>query len=184
MDGNSLTLDDAEKERLLINANDSGLVKSADRPPRSGPELNPEIKRITNNVSNFFGNIFKEVKSFSTVTTDELVANMGSPSPTAPIATPAGQCPPGQLYNSQQQREYQRNFTTESEPDNQEEFELQLALALSLSEDTSGPTHPSQPPLLDDLQGGEVPLVRTESPGKRIAIKLAKKAESVASSSK
>ncbi|KAI8910239.1 hypothetical protein EDD86DRAFT_246628 [Gorgonomyces haynaldii] len=42
--------------------------------------VNPEMSRITNQVSGFFSNLFKEVKTLGSQAADEIVANLSTPS--------------------------------------------------------------------------------------------------------
>jgi hypothetical protein len=129
----SLTLNAQERQK-------HGLIPEKPRIQTSGA-TNPELKKITNQVSGFFGNLFKEVKSFGSHAADEIVANLSTPSPAAQTTLVAS--PPGQLPQSAQSAYPSREGTSANlgspttDIAQQEEFELQLALALSLSEGPS-----------------------------------------------
>lgn len=115
-------------------------------------ELNPEFKKI----SDFFGNIYKEVKSLgsSSHVTDDIIANLNVPSAVA--ATPA------RLRHESEQS---------VEEVQQEEFELQLAMALSLSEEQATQNSKTGVTFVDQ----EVPPI---SPSTRLAMKFANKGKS------
>lgn len=142
----SLTLNEQEKVHY-------GIPITPSRP--SLPEaFNPEFKKVTNQVTGFFNNIFKEVRLFGSHAADDIVANIGTPSPiagSAAISSPSRDTPSHQLQKKQS--------------DQQEDFELQLALALSLSENQ---------PTMDEYLETEI------SVGNALEVTIPKHAESPA----
>ena len=101
----SLTLSNEEKEKLGI----ADAKKST---------LNPDLSKVTSQVSGFFSNLFKEVKSMSSQAADDIVANLSQSTPTSSVQPSA----PAVAYRQN------------ADQLQQEEYELQLAMALSLSQ--------------------------------------------------
>ncbi|KAI8929964.1 hypothetical protein BC831DRAFT_441745 [Entophlyctis helioformis] len=166
MTGKSLTLTDAEKQRLGMDGSQSAQGSQTRLNGSNAPNTTGgagELNRIAGQVSNFFGKIFTEVKTISTQAADEIagfVASSDSPTTTTSAATSAATTTtmsaagtPASAYPATTpDASIAKNGITSMAASpairtmaDQEEFELQLALALSLSESGAQATKDAAP---------------------------------------
>ena len=93
--------------------------------------VKPDVNKFANQVSEFFGTFFREVKTSA----DEFASQMFNDSPPeTPIPTSHVQSLHSNQERVQLEQDSERETRLAQERAAQEEYELQLAMALSLSE--------------------------------------------------
>ncbi|KAJ3306727.1 hypothetical protein HDV03_004358 [Kappamyces sp. JEL0829] len=165
MEAKSLTLNEEEQARSGLSMS-PGKFKRALSEQQNGMSVNDEFKQLTSQVTGFFGNIFKEVKSTADEFIKEVSAPANPPSPSRPLDSPAA---------LSQERSSARPSRSAQSPADREQYEIELAIAMSLSEmqDKRGsvdisaysPTKLGLPPTNPDLpeEEEEEKLVRKNS---------------------
>ncbi|KAJ3333533.1 hypothetical protein HDU91_002908, partial [Kappamyces sp. JEL0680] len=165
MEAKSLTLNEEEQARSGLSMS-PGKFKRALSEQQNGMSVNDEFKQLTSQVTGFFGNIFKEVKSTADEFIKEVSAPANPPSPSRPLDSPAV---------LSQERSSARPSRSAQSPADREQYEIELAIAMSLSEmqDKRGsvdisaysPTKLGLPPTNPDLpeEEEEEKLVRKNS---------------------
>jgi hypothetical protein len=152
----------------------------------SGDHLkdHPELKKFTNNFTNFFGNIVKEVKTMTQSTADRLadgLDNMNSSPTDVSSTTSKPSDKKGYQTFATKESLFPKNEISDPDVDDisprreQEDYEMQLALALSLSEnlaisetESTVSPQPKTSISLDDLKNSshvEIPLSKTVDKG-------------------
>jgi hypothetical protein len=199
----ALTLDDEEKAKFGLTVVAQGGPESAkaNAPaagtqypfaqrstlPTNGKDLTPDaqLKKISGQVSSFFGSIFKEVKTISATAAEDLAeltsgSGLATTSATSSRSTGSPQAQNQSVANANAKE--RARIRQESLAHQDEEFELQMALALSLSEKNESPfdvspatrlaikmamkngSSPETPALPVDEEDGETPLSTTIAP--------------------
>jgi len=124
MQSKSLTLNDEEKARWP-GWNGENIASAIQRSAEPGGDLH----KLTNQVTDFFGSFFKDVKE----ATSEIVKEIKSPNSPGPVGSPK------RLFSSDGQSVKMTSVTEEERQklrEERERYELELAIAMSLSETT------------------------------------------------
>ncbi|EGF79479.1 hypothetical protein BATDEDRAFT_89555 [Batrachochytrium dendrobatidis JAM81] len=147
MNAKSLTLTEEEQEKMGVSLQSVQLQQQQERQQwgRSTTNGAKEFNRIAGQVSQFFGSIFKEVKTMGTQAAEDLAGLVSSEypavSPSESQSSPTALPMLDKVSIDSSTREYPlQDYSHQPIKSPQEqEFELQLAMALSLSEkETSG----------------------------------------------
>ncbi|KAH6563596.1 hypothetical protein BASA50_001633 [Batrachochytrium salamandrivorans] len=146
MNAKSLTLTEEEQAKMGISSQNIQSQKQQQQERQQWNESTAsgakELNRIAGQVTQFFGNIFKEVKTIGSQAAEDFAGLVTSESSTASqseydMSSSTSLTAPKTPFGVNSTEYPAHSYTaqdTKAPPQDQEEFELQLALALSLSE--------------------------------------------------